>query len=365
MNLNLYTPINSLGYGVVGTNIAKSLNDLDINVSLFPIGEVNLASQEDVPIFQQLVKNKDTFDYNAPCLKIYHEFSLADKISRGKYFTLSFFELDRLSENRRHHLNSSDVIITPSHWAKNIMVENNIKPPIHVIPMGVDIEIFSPSHHPKSPDDPYVFINISKLEIRKGHDVLPIIFNQAFTDKDNVELWMMVDNPFLTHAETQEWHNYYLSTPLGSKIKFINRVNTSRELAGIIQKADCGIYPSRAEGFNLSALELLSCGKHIIISNYSAHTEYCTNDNSHLIDIDTVEEAMDFKWFGKGTGNEGNWAKIGQKQEEQCVEHMRNLYKNHKGKTNKEGIKTAAGLTWQHCGQKIKSLIFGNQNVRK
>ena len=80
MNLNLYTPINNLGYGIVGTNIAKFLHKLDVDISLFQIGGINLTSPDDIPLFQQLIKNQDTFNYYSPCLKIWHENSLAEKI---------------------------------------------------------------------------------------------------------------------------------------------------------------------------------------------------------------------------------------------------------------------------------------------
>ena len=71
-----------------------------------------------------------------------------------------------------------------------------------------------------------------------------------------------------------------------------------------MSKVDVGIFPSRAEGWNLEILELMSCGKHIITTNYSAHTEFCNKENALLVDIDELETAYDGKWFLGSCGKE-------------------------------------------------------------
>ena len=66
--LNLIAPINTLGYGVVGTNLLKYLskcipdnvidktgNTLQIDIALFPIGNVDIPRSEDIPIIQPLL----------------------------------------------------------------------------------------------------------------------------------------------------------------------------------------------------------------------------------------------------------------------------------------------------------------------
>ena len=52
-----------------------------------------------------------------------------------------------------------------------------------------------------------------------------------------------------------------------------------------MSQVDCGVFPSRAEGRNLELLEMMSAGKHVITTDYSAHTEFCTKDNAGLVPI--------------------------------------------------------------------------------
>ncbi len=354
----------TLGYGHASFNILKSLSKLGIQISLFPIGGNIQLTTNDHQLVQTWVNNQDTFNPNSPSLTIWHENNLAERIGQGSNYALSFFELDTLSQRRRTHLNSVNHIIAPSGWAKSVMENNGVTVPITTIPMGVDTDIFKPNLTQKT-DDTFRILVIGKFETRKGHDLLPEIFNKTFYHDDNFELWMMCDNPFLTPEETQEWENYYTQT-LEDRVKFIHQVKTDQELASIINKADCGISLSRAEGFNLPLLQMMACGKDIIATNYSAHTQFCNHDNSYLVHITETEEAYDGKWFGSGTGNEGRWAKIGQKEKDIAIGQLKrrltsfNRHKQTTNNINTEGLKTAQNLTWDICATKIKNLIFGN-----
>ena len=343
----------NLGYGAAAVNILISLSKLGVDISWFPIGNPYLTVNQH-ELVQQWIKNQDTFNPDNPSLSVWHENQLAERIGRGKNYALSFFELDTLNERRRTHLNSVDHIISPSSWAKSVMEKNDINIPITVVPMGVDIDIFQPQSCKQ--EDNYIFLAMGKWEIRKGHDILPEIFKQIFTEDDACELWMMCDNPFLTPEESQEWKNYY-GQVLGERVKFIPSVRTDAELATIINKVDCGISLSRAEGFDLPLLQMMACEKQIIATNYSAHTEFCTKDNSQLIDITETEEAFDGKWFGPDAANMGRWAKIDTPQIYQCLHYIRVLLSIGKDAHNITAIETAQKFTWDICATKIKSLI--------
>ena len=83
-----------------------------------------------------------------------------------------------------------------------------------------------------------------------------------------------------------------------------------------MRQVDVGVFPVRAEGWNLELLELLSCGKHVITTDYSGHTEFINNSNSRIIEIDKLETAQDGVWF-HGTGE---WAELGSRQKDQLIE---------------------------------------------
>jgi glycosyltransferase involved in cell wall biosynthesis len=355
--MNIISPINQLGYGITGLNIVKELSKLR-EVSLWTIGQPQITTEEDSKVVKNCINNSKTFNYDDPCIRIWHQHDMAQFVGCGEHIGFPIFELDVFSAIEQHHLNSCDRLFVCSQWAKEICLLNGIKPrkaslhdsAIHVIPLGVDTQVFKPCEIKPGPT---IFFNCGKWEVRKGHDLLVDIFNKAFKDDDNVELWMMCDNPFLTDEEDKQWKRLYSSSDIGYKVKFISRVKTQAEVYSIMSNVDCGIFPSKAEGWNLEPLELMSCGKNVIITNYSAHTEFCTQENANLIDIKDIEVAYDGKWF---TGKHGRWAKFDNDQIEQTVSHMQNIHNQKQNGSlaiNLPGIETSKKFTWKNTARFI------------
>ena len=343
-----------MGYGVAGLNILKQLSK-KASVSFFPIGNPEL-SQEDAEVINSLAINAQTkFSAKAPCVKIWHQFDMAVQVGNGLRCGMPIFELDKFKENETHHLNSLDKIFVCSKWAKEVVLNNTKVKDVSVCPLGVDSETFYPKDS-SAEDDATVFFNCGKWEFRKGHDILPEIFNKAFDSSDNVKLVMMNHNPFLKPDQQEEWVSMYRNSKLKDKIFFVGRAPHHNQVADVMRSVDCGIFPSRAEGWNLEAIELMSCAKDVIITNYSAHTEFCNEDNSYLIKTNDLETAYDGMWF-KG---DGNWAKMGEDQVDQAVEHMRAVHKKKKeeGKIyNSQGVETAQKFSWENSADKILGAI--------
>jgi glycosyltransferase involved in cell wall biosynthesis len=257
-------------------------------------------------------------------------------------------------------MNHCDKLFVCSKWAKEIagQVFNRLRD-IHVVPLGVDTEIFKPYQSKRTQT---VFFNCGKWEKRKGHDVLLECFNRAFDFDDDVELWMMCDNPFIGQ-DNQKWANFYKNSPLGDKIRIIPRQKTQKDVYNIMKQTDCGVFPSRAEGWNLELLEMMACGKDVITTNYSAHTEFCTKDNSFLVEIDSLEQAFDGVFF---PGSHGRWAQLADYQKDQLIEHMRNVHGAKQQYTNgwesdmkklccknHYGIETAEKFTWKNSAREL------------
>lgn len=353
--INLLTPINQLGYGITGLNITKSLSKLT-EVALWCIGQPQVANEEDANILRQCIVRGQFTDFDAPCIKIWHQHDMTQFVGKGKRIGFPIFELDKFNHIEQHHLSSLDNILVCSRWAKKVVLDHiNIdEKNVNVIPLGVDLSIFEPSEYPDTKTTR--FYNCGKWEIRKGHDVLVKIFNQAFDIQDDVELILMCDNPFYTEEEQKEWVKLYKQSKLGDKISIIPRQPTQKEVYNIMKQCHCGIFPSRAEGWNLELLEMLACGRPVITTDYSAHTEFCNSDNSYLATINQTELAYDGKWFH----GQGNWANIDHNAIDFMVESMRNVYKLHQSGElllNNNGIETAKNFTWENSARKIINVI--------
>jgi len=339
LKLNINTPINNLGYGVVGINVTKELNKMG-DITLFPIGNMSRLVDEDEQFIAGLI-NKP-YDYKSPCLKIWHEHHLAERIGSGPFGAYVFFEIDTFDERRISHIESTDILFVASQWAKDIVLNNTAMDDKSVVvaPCGVNMQIFN--YVPRRiKNDKCTFFTCGKWEYRKGHDIIIEAFKRAFNSNEDVKLDVMCDNPFLNSTQTKYWTDMYLD----ERVSIIGRVDSQHTLAYIMSNSDCGVFPSRAEGWNLELLEMMACGKPCITTNYSAHTEFCNKDNAMLIDINEKEIAYDGKFFH----GLGSWAKIGDEQVEQLVCYFKDFYEkwlDNEDLVNYNGIRTAEQFSW-------------------
>ena len=347
MNLNLIAPINQLGYGIAGVNTLKALQSEGVNVALFPIGQPQVVTQEDADAVKRGMEAAKLFDVNAHCIKMWHQHDMAQFVGRGKHIGFPIFELDTFNDLEKHHLSSCEHLFVCSEWAKQVCLNNLYfgEHRVHVVPLGVDMNIFKSA--PRRVDDKTIFFNCGKWEVRKGHDILMEAFRKVCEKVDNVELWMMCSNPFNSPEEENRWVQSY-NHP---QVKLIPRMETQQEVYNIITQVDCGVFPSRGEGWNLELLEMMAVGKHVIATDYSAHTEFCTEENCGLIPINTTEPAFDGKWFF----GQGNWAEINTLEINTLAHKMLETHYLLRSEDcrNEAGIETARRFSWQNTAREI------------
>jgi glycosyltransferase involved in cell wall biosynthesis len=347
MNLNLIGPINKMSYGIVTRNLVKALVD-KYHISLFPVNQTISDSdfeESELNNLRAVLDNSKFFDVKAPCVRIWHQFDMAQFVGKGKHIGWPIFELDVFKDQERHHLSSVDEIFVCSQWAKNIC-EDNFTQPVHVVPLGVDSTIFN---HKPIEHDVFTMHSIGKIEIRKSHELIPLILDKAFRKDDKFLLKMMWRNAFtdnvLGEDKIKEWEEYY-RTYLGNRVEFSPHVQYNKQVAEFINGSDLGLYLSKAEGWDLSCLETIACGVNIVATNYSGHTEYLTDKNAQLIDVQDVCLADDGLFFD----GFGYWANV-ESYVEEIAEKIRDTYDRWKGgnlQTNYEGIKTAELFSWNN-----------------
>jgi glycosyltransferase involved in cell wall biosynthesis len=170
---------------------------------------------------------------------------------------------------------------------------------------------------------------------------------------------MMPHNMFLTDSQKYDWEMRYKSSKLGSRVTIMPRFESQAMVYNIMSQVHCGVFPARAEGWNLEALEILACGRHLIITDCTAHSEYANKDNSYLINMTSgYEKAKDYVFFD----GKSEWRSFGDDEFDQLVEYLRLVHKkNIEGslKINKSGIETSKQFTWK------KSSLILDSTLRK
>lgn len=348
MNINLTSPVNMVSYGLTGCNILAALIELGHRLSLWPIGPIEAHPKHHAALRAALESAK-RYDPNAPSVRLWHAFDLAQHVGKGPRVGFPIFELNRFNEVEKHQLRNQDMLLVCSEWARQIVADNDISTPVKVVPLGVDADIFRPS---PLPDGPTVFMQIGKWELRKGMLNTLQAFNRAFTPKDDVRLEMVCDNPFLDKNGNWEWGKMFLSSPMGKagKISVHERIPTQEGLAALMAQAHVGVFPSLAEGWGLPETEMMAMGRPVIMTNYAGHTAFA-NDASLLIEGTELETAYDGIWFH----GQGEWLTFGEPQMEQLVAHMRQLHSQRDRiiTMGKKAAEYMGGFSWKRTSEAI------------
>ncbi len=346
--LTFIAPYSRTGYGIAGAHLLRAMQQKQIPVAFFPIGPVDRSLIENA-LFDQGLRLQGAFRPDVPSVRMSQQFDLALHAGRGRHVAYTTFELDRFTTSELHHLRQQDAICVASEWGRQVCLDSGLTDvPLHVVPHGVDRAVFHEQVKPSTTWTDTVFMNVGKLEARKGQLEMLRAFEAAFSPRDNVRLVLSCRNPFVSRADFDAQLAPFRSSPMASRVTIIfDELPTLSDVAALMAAADCGVFPSRAEGWNLEALEMLSMGKPVIATSYSAHTEYLTRDNARLIMIDSFETAM-----VNGAALPGQWAAWGASQHEQLVAHMRDVHARKQASgvaRNDAGIRTAQRYSWEHA----------------
>lgn len=382
--LNIFAPINLLGYGIHANNLIKALTDLGQDLTLTKLGQV----QSD-PYFESYWKAADAnilkFDSKNPSLFIFHdEYSYQ---SSGKpLMVFSIFEASRLKPLSKQILTNgpSDIVLTTTDAHRNLLLENGITKPIHVVNEGVDDCIFNTIPCDKAIDtQKFTFITAGKREKRKSTDDIIYSFIQTMADKD-VALIAHTFNPFINQTKDHPFKNLACWTGIdpqnfgfkyigwmGKWHKFSNNkcdiyftatAFQTPELPCLYQSANVGLQCSKGEGWDLPLTEMMACGLPCIATMCLGHGEYLTNTATRtvpsiqselIITPEGTETANDGMWF---KGDQGDWSVI---KKDDIADRIKTVWETReKYQTKSEDISNyiTTNFNWKQAAEKIITL---------
>ncbi|HPN32487.1 MAG TPA: glycosyltransferase [bacterium] len=288
--INFFAPINSLGYGIAGKNLAIELNKI-IEVCLVPenLTMTGVESEEIEPLKKMSERFKNINFKNAGICLGYG--NMMFKFCGSKRIGYTVFENTVLCEDWINQLKQLDMAWTFSKWGKQILENYGIE--CRVVPGGVNPVIFKRITEMKNPiNDYFYFISVGKWEPRKNQELLIKAFCKEFKPSEKVKLFGFWNNPFLNEnvgklAEklVSNGHkiNAFDKKQISDTIILCPQLPSQKMFAQLYNQMDCGVFPYRAEGWCLPLMEAMACGLPCIATNYSAPVDFINSENALLL----------------------------------------------------------------------------------
>ncbi|MGE5314730.1 MAG: FkbM family methyltransferase [Acidobacteriota bacterium] len=180
-----------------------------------------------------------------------------------------------------------------SSYVRDTYIASGIDPErVAVIPCGIDPKKFHRKVKPfrLKTKKKFRFLFVGGTIYRKGIDILLDAYTQSFTSKDDVCLVIkdMGGDSFYKGMNAKERIEDLRKKQGAPAIEYIDRMLSPEEIAGLYTACDVLVHPYRGEGFGLPILEAMACGTPAIVPNGGACLDFCTPDNSLLVEAPKI-----------------------------------------------------------------------------
>ena len=277
---------------IVNRNFALALNKLDINVCLnssegagdFSPNMNFLKSYNDLKkIYMKGVNHKNKFLVSSRNL---YPPRVNDMISNLKLLHAYGWEESQIPEKWVNEFNSYlDGITVMSEFVKKTLIDNGVYIPVDVCGLGVDhLDSVPYKEFNLLSAKKFRFLHVSSCFPRKGIDVLLKAFGQEFSIDDDVSLIIKTFNNQHNNVNSLliQYQNKFPKYP---HVIIIEDEFDDAELKALYKFSDVLIAPSYGEGFGLPIAEAMYLGIPVITTNFSGQKDFCSHDNSWLIDF--------------------------------------------------------------------------------
>lgn len=207
----------------------------------------------------------------------------------GRWVIIQPWEYGRLPEDWVGPMSRLvDEIWVPSrHVLKSYVASGVPADRVHVVPNGVNAEIFNPSPppYPLATEKKFKFLFVGGTIWRKGVDILLKAYRHAFGRDDDVVLVikeMGQDKFYRGQGFGETIANFSLDRE-APEILYITDTLDEASMPGLYRACNCLVHPYRGEGFALPVLEAMACGLPVIVTKGGATDDFCSEETASLI----------------------------------------------------------------------------------
>lgn len=378
MKIQILGPVCGTGYGLTVAHLVEELVKLGEQIQLLPIGDMDFKSlPTGAAVACDEAHKRQLAAEGLPdvTLCVWHEWDHPPRdYARVKhwlsknYVAMPTFELDRVRPEAVPALAECRNVLVSSAWNKMVLERHGLTNVTQLVHHGVDPYVFYPRNLEAitKPSGPFRMFNMGKLELRKGHDLCIDLVAAMLQLGLDVQLWAMWDNPFMERGSMQQlldkWaqrsaRQFHVDVKdIYTRVLMVPSRPKAEDVAKVINSTVFGVYPFRAEGWNLPLLETMACARPVVASWYTAPADYLDFENCRLIQKCESVIAEDGIWFGENRA-QGRWFEPNFAELLQLTLEAYNLWKTGRLEPNMAGRRTAENFSWMAAALRLSSWL--------
>ncbi|MDA8280855.1 MAG: glycosyltransferase [Actinomycetota bacterium] len=223
----------------------------------------------------------------------------------------TMFETDRIPGDWVPKLNQVDEIWVPTSFNAETFARSGVRVPIHVVPGGVDADLFRPGLPPLDlPCTPgRRYLSVFEWSHRKAPDVLLKAWARAFRPDSAVSLILRCFPRSHFQGNTAAAVEALVDEQLAAfgasrsdvaPIVVVGEPLSPSDMPRLMAAADVYVGVARGEGWGRPLLEAMSCGLTVIGTRWSGNLEFMDDANSLLVDVERlvpIDERMDVAFY--------------------------------------------------------------------
>ena len=280
-------------FSIVLRNLAKGLKCNGVDVSIAPEEYHQPMNMDDWEIKEMILKPHDY--WNRAVLRSAegdHQYIMPPGKRRVAHTT---FEGTRPTTRWIEQLNHVDRVVVNSTFCRDILLDRGVQTPITIVPNPVDTRIFNPQAPPFEIEQrrAFGFLSMSAFGERKNLETLIRAFILEFKPTEDVFLSVHSLSLFyilqqVMHTDVRTWINGIMG---GRELPHAPIYVTSNSfqamlVPSMITAHQCGVFPSKAEGFGNFLIEAGACGVPCIATNYSGMTDFLDDQVGFPLEYD-------------------------------------------------------------------------------